>query len=262
MTSSFNANILVAKRIIFMYKKFHNKRIVITGGTSGVGYEMVEALYEKNDLIIISRSGNKLKKLKEKYKEIIIYESDLSNLSDIKKVGEEITSNFKHIDILINNAAVQNTPTFLEDNFSYNSISEEINLNFTAVCSLSYLLLPSLRHEEEAIILNINSGLGLSPKTNSAIYNATKGAINIFSQSLRYQLENTNIVVQQAFLQLVDTQMTKGRGKNKMTAKDACSSILDGVEKGILDNDIGKVKILRLLLRIAPSIVKKIMKKM
>ena len=242
--------------------KLKNKRIVITGGTSGVGYEMVKALYQENELIVIARSKEKLKAQKSEYKDIITYQADLSNVVEVQRVGEEIAGRFEHIDILINNAAVQNTPTFLEDNFSYNSISNEINLNFTAVCSLSYLLLPSLRHEEEAVILNINSGLGLSPKTNSAVYNATKGAINIFSQSLRYQLESTNIVVQQAFLQLVDTQMTKGRGKNKMTAKDACSSILDGVEKGILDNDIGKVKILRLLLRIAPSIVKKIMKKM
>ena len=242
--------------------KLKNKRIVITGGTSGVGYEMVKALYQENELIVIARSEEKLKAQKSEYKDIITYQADLSNVVEVQRVGEEIAGRFEHIDILINNAAVQNTPTFLEDNFSYKSISNEINLNFTAVCSLSYLLLPSLRHEEEAVILNINSGLGLSPKTNSAVYNATKGAINIFSQSLRYQLESTNIVVQQAFLQLVDTQMTKGRGKNKMTAKDACSSILDGVEKGILDNDIGKVKILRLLLRIAPSIVKKIMKKM
>ena len=242
--------------------KLKNKRIVITGGTSGVGYEMVKALYQENELIVIARSEEKLKAQKSEYKDIITYQADLSNVVEVQRVGEEIAGHFEHIDILINNAAVQNTPTFLEDNFSFKSISNEINLNFTAVCSLSYLLLPSLRHEEEAVILNINSGLGLSPKTNSAVYNATKGAINIFSQSLRYQLESTNIVVQQAFLQLVDTQMTKGRGKNKMTAKDACSSILDGVEKGILDNDIGKVKILRLLLRIAPSIVKKIMKKM
>ena len=242
--------------------KLKNKRIVITGGTSGVGYEMVKALYQENELIVIARSKEKLKAQKSEYKDIITYQADLSNVVEVQRVGEEIAGRFEHIDILINNAAVQNTPTFLEDNFSFTSISNEINLNFTAVCSLSYLLLPILRHEEEAVILNINSGLGLSPKTNSAVYNATKGAINIFSQSLRYQLESTNIVVQQAFLQLVDTQMTKGRGKNKMTVKDACSSILDGVEKGILDNDIGKVKILRLLLRIAPSIVKKIMKKM
>jgi short-subunit dehydrogenase involved in D-alanine esterification of teichoic acids len=118
-----------------------------------------------------------------------------------------------------------------------------------------------LNHVNEAVILNVNSGLGLSPKTNSAVYNATKGALNIFSQSLRYQLEDTNIIVQQVFLPLIDTQMTKGRGKNKMTAKNACYAILEGLTKGILDHDIGKVKMLRLLLRIAPSMAQKIMKK-
>lgn len=237
--------------------KLKNKCIVITGGTSGVGYEMVKSLCNENELIVISRSDKKLKALKSEYKDVITYQADLSNLSEVQAIGEDIASRFEHIDILINNAAVQNTPTFLDDDFSYESIANEINLNFTSVCSLIYLLLPTLTHDNESVILNINSGLGLSPKTNSAVYNATKGALNIFSQSLRYQLESTNITVQQASLQLVDTQMTKGRGKNKMTAKEASDVILEGIEKGILDHDIGKVKILRLLLRIAPSIAQK-----
>lgn len=259
MTSYFTASILAEKeRIVTM--KLHNKRIVITGGTSGVGYEMVQALHEKNELIVISKSDGKLKALKSEYENIITYQVDLSNLEEVKVVGEEIASRFEHIDILINNAAVQNTPTFLDDDFSYKNISTEISLNFTSVCSLIYLLLPNLIHEDEAVILNINSGLGLSPKTNSAIYNGTKGALNIFSQSLRYQLEDTNITVQQVFLPLIDTQMTKGRGTKKMTPKDACYVILEGVTKGILDHDIGKVKMLRLLLRIAPSLAQKIMK--
>jgi len=107
------------------------------------------------------------------------------------------------------------TATFIDEEFRYESISYEIALNFTSICSMTYLLLPALLHKEKAIIMNVNSGLGLTPKTSSAIYCATKGALNIFSQSLRYQLEKTNISVQQAFLDLVDTKMTKGRGKNK-----------------------------------------------
>jgi short-subunit dehydrogenase involved in D-alanine esterification of teichoic acids len=123
------------------------------------------------------------------------------------------------------------------------------------------LLLPALAHNNKAAILNINSGLALAPKTSSAIYCATKGALNIFSQSLRYQLEDTNINVHQAFLPLVDTAMTVGRGENKVTAEEAARAIIQGLEKNIQDHDIGKVKLLRVLLRLAPSMAQKIMKK-
>lgn len=241
--------------------KLNKKRIVITGGTSGIGYEMVKTLYPDNEIIVISRSANKLDKLAQEFKGIITYQADLSKLKELEMVASAIAERFESIGLLINNAAVQYTPTFTDESFDYESISQEITLNFTSICSLTYLLLPVLKHQDEAIILNINSGLALAPKTSSAIYCATKGALNIFSQSLRYQLENTNISVQQAFLELVETAMTTGRGENKMSSEEAAKLIIQGVERGILDHDIGKVKLLRLLLRLAPSIAQKIMKK-
>ncbi len=120
--------------------------------------------------------------------------------------------------------------------------------------------MPILLHKNKAVILNINSALALAPKTSSAIYCATKGALNIFTQSLRYQLEKTNISVQQVFLELVDTSMTRGRGKNKVSAEDAAKKIILGIERDISEHNIGKVKILRILLRLAPSIAQKILK--
>ncbi len=241
--------------------KLSKKCIVITGGTSGIGYEMVKYLHLDNEIIVISRSTNKLDKLTQEFKGVISYQADLSKLEELETVAYAIVERFESIDVLINNAAVQYTPTFINDAFEYASISHEITLNFTSICSLTYLLLPALTHQNEAVILNINSGLALAPKTSSAIYCATKGALNIFSQSLRYQLENTNISVQQAFLELVETAMTTGRGKNKITAEEAAKIIIQGIEREILDHDIGKVKYLRLLLRLAPSIAQKIMKK-
>lgn len=110
-------------------------------------------------------------------------------------------------------------------------------------------------------IINVNSGLGLVPKTNSAIYCATKGAINIFSQALRSQLEKTNIRVVQIFLPLVNTNMTKGRGVNKLSAKEAALEIIKGLSNSQNDIDIGKVKILRFINRLMPTLAQKIMKR-
>lgn len=241
--------------------KINKRRIVITGGTAGIGYEMTKYLHSNNELIVISRNLNKLNELSHEFDGITTYQADLSKAGDVETVADDIVKRFESIDILINNAAVQYTPAFMDDEFRYENISYEIALNFTSICSLTYLLLPALLHYEKAVIMNVNSGLALAPKTSSAIYCATKGALNIFSQSLRYQLEKTNIRVQQVFLELVDTSMTKGRGKNKMSAKTAAMKIIYGIEHDITDHDIGKVKLLRVLLRLAPSIAQKIMKK-
>jgi len=240
--------------------KINGKRVVVTGGTSGIGHEIVKQLHSRNEVIVISRSPPKLNAVEKEFKGIVTYQADLANVKEVETIADAIVKRFKSIDILINNAASQHTPEFLDDNFNYESISKEITLNFTSVCCLSYLLLPALLHESKSVILNINSGLGLVPKTSSAVYCGTKGAINIFSQSLRYQLEDTNISVQQAFLALVDTAMTLGRGKNKLTAAEAASRIIRGIEQDVTENNIGKVKLLRALLRISPSLAKRILK--
>ena len=134
-------------------------------------------------------------------------------------------------------------------------------MNFTAVCSLSYLLLPMLlRANQRAVIANISSGLALAPKTNSAVYCATKAAMDAFSRSLSYQLEGSNVMMMQAFLPLVDTPMTQGRGSGKMSAAQAAMEILRGIEQGDRIRDIGKVKLLRLLLAVAPSLARRIMR--
>jgi len=244
--------------MVFEIKKLN---IVITGGTSGIGYELVKKLYETNQIIVIAHNTDKLEALKEKFPNIHIYNADLSKLQDIESVADILLKKYESIDLLINNAGIQHTPTFLDDDFYYQTISREITLNFTAVCSLCYLLLPSLLHKRPAAIVNINSGLALVPKKTSAIYCATKGAMNIFSQSLRYQLEDTNIQVMQAIMPLVNTPMTLGRGKGKISAEKAAERIIYGIEHGIQDHDIGKVKLLRILMRIAPGLAQRIMKR-
>lgn len=236
------------------------KHIVITGGTSGVGLELVKQLYGGNHLSIIARPSRGLEQLRAKYEGAGIYEAELSDLKQVEEAADQIVKDHDHIDILINNAAVQYTPKFLDDDFSYNRIKQEVDVNFTSVCCLIYLTLPALLNSKSATILNVNSGLGLVPKTNSAIYCATKGALNILSQSLRHQFAETNITVMQAFLPLVDTRMTAGRGAGKLSADSVAAKIISRLTRRRLDFDIGIVRILRPLARFLPALASKIMK--
>lgn len=236
------------------------KNIVITGGTSGIGYEMVKRLHSDNTLIVAASDINRLGQLGEDFKGILTCQADLASPAAIESISEAVSENFGQLDVLINNAAVQYTPAFLDADFSHESIEREIAINFTAVCCLTSRLLPRLLGSQPAAIVNVNSGLALAPKTSSAVYCATKGAMNLFSQSLGYQLADTNVSVLQAFLPLVDTGMTEGRGNGKMSAPEAAERLIDGIERDIKNHDIGKVKILRLLLAVAPWLARRIMR--
>ncbi len=238
-----------------------NRTILITGGTSGIGRELVNQLYEHNRILVTSRPSEKLDELANTYPDIMTYPADLSKIGEAAVLSEEIKLDNTKLDILINNAAVQYTPTFLDKDFMMETIREEITLNFTSVCEMSYMLLPLLQQSREAAILNINSALGLLPKTTSAVYCGTKGALNIFSQSLRYQLEGTNIQVMQAFMPLVDTPMTEGRGSKKISPGEAAKLIIKGLKENKPDNNVGKVRLLRILMRLMPSVAANIMKR-
>ncbi len=241
--------------------KIKSKHIVITGAASGIGLELVNQLYKHNKISVIARPSSSLTELKRSLPELKVHEADLSDPVSVERAAHAIIQTDQQIDILINNAAVQHTPHFLDEAFEKKTIREEIEVNLVAPCTLIFLLMPLLVKNDRSIILNLNSGLGLVPKTSSAIYCGTKGALNIFSQSLRHQLAHTNVQVKQAFLPLVDTKMTQGRGSGKLTAHEAASRIIAGLGSSKPDFDIGKSKILRLLMRLSPSVAASIMKR-
>ena len=145
---------------------------------------------------------------------------------------------------------------------SHCSIEYETQVNFLAPVWLTTLLLPTLmQNQNTTAVVNISSGLAFAPKTSSAIYCATKAAIHSYSQSLRSQLVGTNIRVQEAILPLVDTPMTKGRGKHKMSADEAARQIIDGMSKQSEEIYVGITKMLRFVNRLSPSLVKNLMKR-
>ncbi|MEX0346641.1 MAG: SDR family oxidoreductase [Rhizobiaceae bacterium] len=240
---------------------FHSSHYLITGGTSGIGYELVRQLHERNAVSVIGRPSSGLDALKQKFPGIRTYAADLADSEDVALAADKIVKRGEAVDVLINNAAVQNTPQFLDDDFCVETIKREIAVNLTAPSVLIYLTLPVLLQSSKATVLNINSGLALAPKTSSAVYCATKGGLNILSQSLSHQFECANIRVMQAFLPLVDTGMTEGRGSGKLSAAEAANQILEGLNGKSLNIDIGKVKLLRLLMRLSPSLAQRIMRR-
>ncbi|MEM7300037.1 MAG: SDR family NAD(P)-dependent oxidoreductase [Pseudomonadota bacterium] len=241
--------------------KLAGKHIVITGGASGIGLGLVQKLYVENEISVICRPSSALEALRGEYDHIAVHEADFADLAQVEQAADQLVKPDRKIDLLINNAAVQHVQTFLDDDFRYESIRREIDINFTSVCTLTYLLLPALLKSTPSTVLNINSGLALAPKTTSAVYCATKGAMNIFSQSLGYQLEETNIQVKQAFLPLVDTAMTKGRGTSKLPVQRVVDEIVEGLGKSGPTIDVGKVRLLRSINRLSPNLAQKIMKR-
>lgn len=238
-----------------------NSRILITGATSGIGLHLYKQLQPiAKEIIIIGRNTKVLNELATNHGNTTGYAYNLANQQAVCKLAERLNSHHGKINILINNAGVQYTPSFIDPGFSFESISQELSVNLLSPVWLSYLLLPSLMQQPQAAIINISSGLAFAPKKQSAIYCASKAGLHSFSQSLRYQLEDSRVKVIEVILPLVDTPMTKGRGKNKISPQSAAEQIIKGVKKNRQEIYVGKAKLLPLLMQISPTLVTRILK--
>lgn len=236
--------------------------IVVTGGTSGIGKSLVKLLAPSNtSIIVIGRNPIKLEELKQDYDNVVTYECDLANKMEVERIIGEIAEQHPDVSVVINNAGIQMVPTFLDDEFCFDCIEKEITVNLTSPIWVSALIIGHfITKKKPTAIVNITSGLAIYPKTSSAVYCATKAALRNFSMSLRYQLENTQVSVHEAILPLVDTPMTEGRGRNKLTADQAAHAIINGVNAGINEIYIGKSKFIPMLSRLSPSLMRRILK--
>lgn len=241
--------------------KLENKTIVLTGGSSGVGLDLLRMLSASNRIINLSRRAPPEDDLPHRAN-IQHIATDLADEVSVHSAIAQITKDYSEgIDGLINCAAVQFLPRFTDADFDPASIAAEVAINLTSPAQIIHGLLPNLRKTTQSVILNVNSGLGLVPKAESAIYCATKAGLDNLSRGLRAQLAETGVQVSQAFLPLVDTPMTTGRGSGKLSSVEVARQIISGIERGKTDIDIGKVTLLRLINRISPSIANRIMQK-
>ncbi len=126
--------------------------------------------------------------------------------------------------------------------------------------TLCGLLLPVLSVQPQAAIVHVTSGLGLVPKKSAPVYCATKAGLHLFTKALRYQLEGSPVKVFEIIPPVVDTPMTAGRGSRKISPQQLVDEFMRAFERDRFEVSIGKVKLLRLISRLAPAVADRILK--
>lgn len=171
-----------------------------------------------------------------------------------------IEKHHSDLNILINNAAVQFNYSFIEEKELADKIEYEISTNFTAPVKLTGFLLPLLLKNKNSAVINVSSGLFISPKKSASVYCATKSAMHSFTKTLRYQLEETGIKVFEIIPALIDTPMTEGRGKSKITPEKLVDEFMRNFKSDKWESYIGKTKLLKFIHKISPKTADRIMK--
>jgi len=221
--------------------KLSGNTILITGGASGIGLAFAERFLQRgNQVIVIGRSKEKLQAAKEKFPQLYTHACDVSIPEERGHLFEWITSEFPHLNILVNNAGIQQRVNLLKADHDWDYYQKEIAINIEGPIHLSMLMIPHFRRQKHSAIVNVSSGLALTPGVWVPIYSATKAAIHAFTISLRHQVANSGIEVIEIFPPAVNTDLG-GAGLHTFGAPlaDFANTIFTGFENNQLEIGYG-----------------------
>jgi uncharacterized oxidoreductase len=170
--------------------KLTGNKILVTGGASGIGLAVAERfLQEGNTVIICGRRESALKEVSGKHPSIIARVCDLSVEAEREELYNWISANHGDLNVLVNNAGIQNWMNISDEDF-YQRAKAEIITNIEAPVHLTALFinLKSLN-----TIINVTSGLSFVPFPKVPVYSATKAFFHSFTRSSQYLLKGKGI---------------------------------------------------------------------
>jgi short-subunit dehydrogenase len=177
----------------------NNSVAVITGAASGIGRALaVRLAREKIGAIAVSdvnekELGETAKIIESLGVSVSTHIADVSKPEQVRRFAAEVIEKHSRVTHLINNAGVALCGSFEE--ISLEDFEWLMSINFWGVVYGTKVFLPILKQQEKAHIINISSVFGLVAPPGQSAYCASKFAVRGFTESLRHELENTNISV-------------------------------------------------------------------
>ncbi len=219
--------------------------IVLTGGSRGIGRELINFFLQIKDtkVIVLSSNPEKLRDL-EKKKNLHLIDVNFSIEDTIYEATESIRTITKEVTVLVNNAAILVNKPFGKINSK--ELENTYRVNVFSPFILTQQLVPLMGKKEKSHVVNIGSMggyQGSSKFVGLSAYSSSKGALSILSECLAEELKDKNIAVNCLCLGSVNTEMLKKAFpgyKANTTAKQMAQFIGDFALKGHL-NFNGKV---------------------
>lgn len=176
----------------------NQKHALITGATSGIGYELAKLFAkDKYNLVIVARDSSALERtasaLRSEGIQVHTIAKDLFLRESAREIYDEVKSLRIHIDILVNDAGQGHYGKF-EDTDLEKEI-DIIQLNVISCITLTKLFLKDMLLMNDGRILNVGSIAGEAPGPYQSVYHGTKAFVNSWTAAIRNELKDTNITV-------------------------------------------------------------------
>jgi len=172
--------------------------VLITGASSGLGREFARQLATRAaTLVLVARRAERLEVLKSELERpgltIHCRQADLSDRAEVESLIAWLASAGIPLNFLINNAGLGDHGRF--ETGEWERVREMLDVNIGALTRLTHALLPTLKAQAGAAILNVSSSAGFVPIPKMAVYAATKAYVSSFSEGIRAELRGSGVRV-------------------------------------------------------------------
>jgi uncharacterized oxidoreductase len=221
----------------------HNK-ILIIGGSAGIGFEIAKLLSRDNKVIITGRNEQRLLKASADLKNVTAVVSDVSDAADVDRLVKLLYAEHPDLNIVINNAGKAFVYDLAAEGVDgFDKASQEMNTNYLSIIRLNEKLLPLLRRQASAAIVNVTSIVAIAPGARLATYAASKAALHSYTLSLRHSLAGTSVKVFELLPPLVDTEFSTEIGGHKgIKPVVVAEDLLKGLKADVLEIRVGQTE--------------------
>src|SRR3954466_652598 len=193
------------------------RTILITGGSAGIGLAFALKFLELgNEVVVTGRRQAVLDQVKAKHPKLHTIQSDVADPAQIAALATRVKSDFPKLDVLMNNAGILLYKNLKSPATDLTELMAEMNVNVGGVVGTTSALIEVLTGNKGTVI-NVSSGLAFVPLPAAPIYSAPKAAIHSYTQSLRFQLEETGVEVIELMPPAVKTDLTAAFPEGEVT---------------------------------------------
>jgi len=186
--------------------------ILITGGGSGIGRGLAEAFHTRgNKVVIAGRRREALDETTAANPGVESLQLDIEEPTAIRSFAADVIASYPDLNVLVNNAGIMRAEKVLEQPEDLTDATSMVTTNLLGPIRLTAALLPHLKKQAHAVVMNVSSGLAFLPLALTPTYCATKAAIHSYTLSLRYQLKSTSIEVLELVPPYVATDLMGGK---------------------------------------------------
>lgn len=195
------------------------KVAIVTGGTRGIGLEIVKTFKENHAEVVLFGSRKEtvdktVEALKNEGIKVSGYYPNLNDFAEIESVIKEIHEKYGHIDILVNNAGISANKKIEET--TSEDFANIMNLNVNAIFNMTKAVVPYMKEQKSGVVLNTSSMVSIYGQPSGVGYPASKFAVNGITKSLARELAPYNIRVNAVAPGVTNTDMIANLPKEQL----------------------------------------------